>query len=76
MAESIDVVNQYCVVVVGLKGPDATITYCISLCMLLRYAHTRTHTHRDHAGGNEVLKAAFPSITVYGGKLDKPSATT
>mmetsp|Transcript_16779 Transcript_16779/g.28322 ORF Transcript_16779/g.28322 Transcript_16779/m.28322 type:complete len:540 (+) Transcript_16779:297-1916(+) len=30
-----------------------------------------THQHHDHAGGNQLLKDAFPDVVVVGGKNDK-----
>ena len=29
------------------------------------------HTHWDHSGGNEELKAKYPHIRVYGSKIDE-----
>jgi hydroxyacylglutathione hydrolase len=33
-----------------------------------------THKHWDHAGGNDELKAALPSVTFVGSRVDKPAA--
>jgi len=35
-----------------------------------------THTHWDHAGGNEELKRLFPNIRVYGSTIDSIPALT
>ncbi|KAI4370482.1 hypothetical protein MLD38_018833 [Melastoma candidum] len=35
-----------------------------------------THHHRDHAGGNDKIKALIPGIKVYGGSLDNVEGCT
>jgi len=71
--------KNYMYVIICNKTKKAAVTDPVDYEKVLAFcdangldliAALTTHNHHDHAGGNKALKAARPSVTLYGGKGD------